>query len=81
MKAFQIDVGYQVYFAEGGEEIGAVRAVNPDHLVIYIEGATDFIVEGPAVHAAHDGKVILDSTKVSKELLAAAGHAHERETE
>jgi hypothetical protein len=78
---FQIDVGYQVYLAEGGEEIGAVRHVAPDHIVVYVEGARDFIVKGPAVHAAHDGKVVLDPEVVEPELLEAARHAHEAETD
>lgn len=78
---FQIDIGFQVYLSEGGEEIGAVRSVAPDHIVVYVEGATDFVVVGPAVHAAHDGKVILDPAKVEPALLEAARHAHERETE
>jgi hypothetical protein len=77
--SFRVEVGYQVYLSEGGEEIGAVRQVEADHLVIYVEGARDFIVAGPAVHAAHDGKVILDPEHVDPALLEAAGHAHERE--
>ena len=78
---FQIDVGYQVYLAEGGEEIGAVRHVAPDHIVVYVEGARDFIVKGPAVQAAHDGKVVLDPAVIEPELLDAAQHAHDAETD
>ena len=78
---FGVEVGYQVFLDEGGEEIGAVREVNPDHLVIYIEAAGDFMVKGIAVKAAHDGKVILDRAHLDARLLAAAGSAHEGETE
>lgn len=78
---FQVDVGFQVYFEEGGEEIGAVRAVAPDHIVVYVEGAREFTVLGPAVRAAHDGKLVLDPAKVDPALLEAARHAHEKETE
>jgi hypothetical protein len=78
---FSVEVGFQVYLQEGGEEIGAVRAVAPDHIVIYVEGAGDFVVLGPAVRSAHDGKVVLDPTKVSPGVIEAARHAHERETE
>ena len=77
----KIDIGFQVYFEEGGEEIGAVRQVEPDHIVVYIEGSRDFVVNGPAVRSAHDGKVVLDRTKVEPALLEAARHAHERESE
>ena len=78
---FQIDVGFQVYLSEGGEEIGAVRHVAPDHIIVYIEGARDFVVKGPGVQAAHDGKVVLDPAHVEPELLEAARHAHEAETD
>jgi hypothetical protein len=81
MKAFNVEVGFQVFLQEGGEEIGAVRIVAPDHVVVYVEGGDEFVVKGPAVRAAHDGKLILDATKLSPEMLAAIGHAHERETE
>jgi hypothetical protein len=82
MKAmFQIDVGFQVFLRDGGEEIGAVRHVADDHIVVYVEGAHDFIVRGPAVRAAHDGKVVLDPMHVDPALLEAARHAHDSETE
>ena len=70
-----------MYFEEGGEEIGAVRVVNHDHVVVYIEGAGDFVVEPAAVKGAHDGKLLLDAAKADPKLVAAAKHAHERETE
>jgi hypothetical protein len=78
---FQIQIGFQVYLSEGGEEIGAVKHVAPDHIVVYIEGARDFIVTGPAVKAAHDGKVVLDPAHAEPALLEAARHAHDAETE
>jgi len=79
--AFSVEVGFQVYLNEGGEEIGAVRSVAHDHVVVYVEGAGDFVVSGPAVRSAHDGKLVLDPVKVAPQLLEAARHAHERETE
>ena len=78
---FQVSVGDQVYLEEGGEEIGAVRKVAKDHLVIYIEAAGDFVVPGPGVRAAHDGKVVLDPHNLEPTLLDAARTAHERETD
>jgi hypothetical protein len=78
--AFQVEVGDQLFLEEGGEEIGAVRKVAPDHLVVYVEAAGDFVVQGPWVRAAHHGKVVLDADKIDDAaLLAAAGRAHERE--
>jgi hypothetical protein len=78
---FGVEIGFQVYLEEGGEEIGAVRQVAHDHVVVYIEGAREFTIPGPAVRAAHDGKLVLDPKKVDPALLEAARHAHERETE
>jgi hypothetical protein len=77
---FQVDVGYQVFLGDGDEEIGAVREVGPEHLVVYIEGARDFVIPGPAVQSSHDGKVILDASKVDPAVLEAARHAHDHET-
>ena len=75
----QVSVGDQVFLEEGGEEIGAVRKVERDHLVIYIEAAGDFVIRGPEVKAVHHGKIILDATAVDPKVLEAAKGAHERE--
>lgn len=80
-RTFHVQVGDQVFLEEGGEEIGAVRRVAKDHVVIYIEGAGDFTLTGPEIAAAHDGKLRLDPTKLDPELLAAARAAHDHETE
>ena len=78
--AFHVDIGDQVFLEEGGEEIGAVRKVAPDHLVVYVEAAGDFIVPGGWVRAAHHGKVVLDPQKIENAaFLEAAATAHERE--
>jgi hypothetical protein len=78
---FHVQIGDQLFLEEGGEEVGAVRKVAPDHLVVYIEAAGDFTVPGPWVRAAHDGKVVLDPERCDSTFLAAARSAHERETE
>jgi hypothetical protein len=76
---FEVSVGDQVFLEEGGEEIGAVRKVERDHLVVYIEAAGDFVVHGAEVKAIHHGKVILEAGRVDPRLLDAARGAHERE--
>jgi len=81
LRTFHIQVGDHVFLEEGGEEIGAVRVVAKDHLIIYIEGAGDFTLTGPEIAAAHDGKVRLDPEKLEPTLLAAAQAAHNQETE
>lgn len=78
--AFQVEIGDQVFLEEGGEEIGAVRKIAPDHLVVYIEAAGDFVVPGPWVRAAHHGKVVLDPSKIEDAAMQlAVSRAHERE--
>jgi hypothetical protein len=79
--SFNVQIGDQLFLEEGGEEIGAVRKVAPDHLVVYIEAAGDFTVPGPWVRAVHDGKVVLDPEQCDSTFLAAAQTAHERESD
>lgn len=76
---YEVAIGDHVFLEEGGEEIGAVRKIERDHLVVYIEAAGDFIVRGPEVKAIHYGKVVLEPEKVDPRLLEAARVAHERE--
>jgi hypothetical protein len=78
---FGVSVGDQVFLDGNDEEIGAVRQVEPDHVVVYVENGGDFIVRGPHVKSAHDGKLVLDPKHAEPALLAAARGAHERETE
>jgi hypothetical protein len=76
-----IEIGFQVYLVEGGEEFGAVRGYvpNTNALIIYVENAGDFEVPLEAVHRVHDGKVILDATRLDARLRRAIVHAHDRE--
>ncbi len=73
-----IEIGYQAFVSDGGEEFGAVRAVYPE-LVIYVENAGDFVVPLSAVEAVHSQKVILICSKLDRGLRQAIGHAHEAE--
>ena len=81
MATFTVSVGDQVFLEEGGEEIGAVREVAPDHLVVYIENAKDYVIPGEAVVASHHEKVVLDPSKLDPALLEAAHRAHARESD
>jgi hypothetical protein len=38
-------------------------------------------IDGPAVLGAHDGKLILDPTKIEPKLAEAIAEAHERESD
>ena len=75
----QVEVGYQTFVADGGEEFGAVREVSRDGLVVYVENAGEFEVPWNAVRSVHFQKVILDCDKLDPRLLAAIGHAHDSE--
>jgi hypothetical protein len=77
-----IQIGYQVFVSDGGEEFGAVRAVSPNgrsELVIYVENAGDFVVPLSAVESVHSQKVILTCDKLERGLRQAIGHAHDAE--
>ena len=77
----QIEIGFQVYAVEGGEEFGAVRGYLPqaNALVVYIENAGDFVVPLEAIQTVHDGKVIVDVGRLDAAVRQAIAHAHDRE--
>jgi hypothetical protein len=77
-----IEIGYQAFVSDGGEEFGAVRAISPNgrpELVIYVENAGDFVVPLSAVEAVHSQKIILSCDKLERRLRQAIGHAHDAE--
>jgi len=74
----KVEVGFQAFTSDGGEEFGAVREVSPDgrpELVIYVENAGDFTVPLSAVDAVHSEKVVLNCAKLDRRLRHAIGHA------
>lgn len=82
VKLEAIEIGFQVYTEEGGEEFGAVREVAPEgrrEIVVYVENGGDFIVRLGAIRSVHDGKVVVNPAKLDKQLRDALGHAHDRE--
>ncbi len=82
MKLPNIEVGFQVFVSDGGQEIGAVRQVAPfgrPELEIYVENAGDFVVPLTAVVSVHANKVILDAKKLEENVRRAIGHAHDAE--
>ena len=77
-----IEVGFQAFGSDGGEEFGAVRAVatgGRSELVIYVENAGDFAVPLDAIESVHSGKVIFNCAKLDHRLRRAIGHAHDAE--
>ena len=78
----KIEVGFQAFISDGGEEFGAVRAVAPggrSELVIYVENAGDFPVPLDAMESVHSGKVIFNCARLDHRLRRAIGHAHDAE--
>ena len=74
-----IEVGYQAFVSDGGEEFGAIREVASDGVVVYVENAGEFRVPLAAVSAVHSQKVVFDCDKLDPELRRAIGHAHDSE--
>ena len=77
-----IEVGYQAFTHDGGEEFGAVRDVAPDgrpEIVVYIENSGEHSVPLSAVTAVHSQKVVIDVSQLPDELPETITHAHERE--
>jgi hypothetical protein len=77
-----IEVGFQTFVSDGGDEFGAVRVVAPGgrpELVIYVENAGDFTVPLAAVESVHSEKVIFNCAKLDHRLRRAIGHAHDAE--
>jgi hypothetical protein len=78
----KIEVGYQAFISDGGEEFGAIRQVSPNGepgLVVYVENAGDFLVPLDAVAEVHSQKVIFECSKLDRRLRRAIGHAHDAE--
>jgi hypothetical protein len=81
MKRVAVSIGDQVYAREDGEVFGAVLQVREHDLLIDVEGFGEVTVEARAVKAVHDGKIIVDVTKLAGDVRRAIGHAHDSETE
>lgn len=77
-----IEVGYQAFTSDGGEDFGAVRQVVPGgrpEIVVYVENAGDFVIPLSAVTAVHSQKVIVDLDQLEERLRVAIGRAHDAE--
>jgi hypothetical protein len=72
-------VGFQVYLEEGGEEVGAVREIHHDYLLVYIENAGDFRIGPDGIRRVHDGKVMLNDAGLDDAVRDAIKHAHDAE--
>ena len=79
----QIEIGYQVFVKDGGEEVGAVRDLcgHRPEIAVYVENAGEFTVPVTAIKAVHFQKVIVDQARLPEDMRAALGRAHAAETD
>ena len=80
--AQRVEAGYQVFTEDGGEEVGAVREVQPAgraEIVVYVENYGELLVPMTAVRSVHDGKVVLDVGALDPVARRAIAHAHDAE--
>lgn len=78
----QIEVGFQVFLKDGGDEVGAVRDLcgHRPEIVVYVENAGEFIVPVTAIKAVHYAKVVLDQARLPEQMRVALRGAHAAET-
>jgi hypothetical protein len=78
----QIQVGFQVFVKDGGDEIGAVRDLRGGRpeILVYVENGGDFTVPVSAIKAVHFQKVIVDATQLPEDMQVALRRAHDAET-
>ncbi|MGB0085997.1 MAG: hypothetical protein WBP94_11560 [Rhodomicrobiaceae bacterium] len=82
METEKIEVGFEVFVADGQKPIGTVRQIShhrPVELVIYFENAGDRRIPIEAVAAVHSEKVILDLKKLDPGTREAIRHLHDVE--
>ena len=79
-KAVRVSVGDLVFCREDGPSVGAVRGVQPQALLVDIEGLGDISIAAEQVQAVHEGKVVLNFDKLAPEVQQAIAHANDDES-
>ncbi len=77
-----IQLGFQVFDRDGGQEIGAVREICPadrPELLVHVENSGDHCIPLDAIVDVHSEKVIVDPTRLTEEVRRAIAHAHDAE--
>ena len=77
-----IQVGFQVFDRDGGDEVGAVRDVCPagrQELLVNIENGGDHCIPLDAIVDVHSEKVIVDVKRLDPAVRHAIAHAHDAE--
>jgi hypothetical protein len=76
----RIEIGFQTIVSDREQKFGAVRAITPEELTVYVENSGDFKVPMDAVVKVGFGKVTLDLNKLDATMREAIGHAHDAES-
>ncbi|MEO1170446.1 MAG: hypothetical protein AAFX94_00110 [Myxococcota bacterium] len=79
-KSVAVEVGWEVFAADGDVAFGAVREIHADHLVVFVEGLHDVNIDAGSVKDVHYEKVIVDVASLDDTVREAIGHAHDGET-
>ena len=67
----RVQEGFMVFLADGASGIAAVRRIQGQNLVIYVENAGEFTVKADAIRDVHSQKVLLNPQALSPDLLEA----------
>lgn len=79
-KPVAVEVGWEVFSADGETAFGAVREIHADHLVVFVEGLSDVVIPAQSVTDVHYEKVLVDVSTLDTEVRNAIGAAHDDET-
>lgn len=74
-----IEVDFQAFALGAEEEFGAVREVDEENIVVYIEDKGDSVIPLTSVVEVIEGKVIVDPAKLDAGLRQAIANAHKDE--
>lgn len=72
---FAVRAGDRIFVSDGGDAVGLVHQVRDDGLFAHIDKRGQVFVPARAVAAHHQGKVLLDLSKLDDELVAAIAAA------
>lgn len=79
MNTSAIGEEWAVFAHDGEVSIGAVRRIQPEGLLVYIENYGEVKLHKKDVARASEGKVVLQPDCLSRDVLDAIAHAHDRE--
>jgi ribosomal 30S subunit maturation factor RimM len=77
-----LQIGFQVFTQDGGDEFGAVRDVCPggkDEILVNIENGGDHCIPLEAIVDVHSEKVIVDVARLPSSVRRAVDRAHQAE--